>query len=171
MGSKKYRLMSIDSSSSKTGYAVYDAGILTASGVLDMSAEKDKEIRLENMCLAIIDTLKKYKPNTVVIEMTVVTRSAATQRLLSEIVGVVRGWAVSNYAEFVEYRPTVWRKLIVGPDKKIPKGRTDCKAWSIETVRNMYNKNKGDDECDAILIGQARINEIAGIENNIIKSA
>ena len=164
MREKKYRLMSIDSSSSKTGYAVYDAGVLTESGVLNMSAKKDKEARLEDMCLALIDTLKKYHPDTVVIEMTVVTRSAATQRLLSEIVGVVRGWAVSNHAEFVEYRPTVWRKLICGPEKKIPKGRADCKKWSIDAVRSMYNAEKGDDECDAILIGQARINEMVAAE-------
>lgn len=152
--------MSIDSSSSKTGYAVYDGGKLTASGVLDKSKEKDSEIRLEDMCLAILGALNKYHPQTVVIEMTVVTRGAGTQRLLSEIVGVVRGWSMENLAEFVEYRPTVWRKLIVGPKGKIPRKREDCKAWSIETVKKMYQESKSDDECDAILIGQARINDM-----------
>lgn len=164
---KKYRMVSIDSSSTKTGLAYFEGGKLISSAVLDHSREKDGEIRLEDMCLDIVNTLNGLKPETVVIEMTVVERNAQTQRNLSEIVGVVRGWSLCNFTEFVEYRPSVWRKLIVGPDSTIPRKRDECKAWSVNTVRKLFNKAAGDDECDAILIGQARINEMEKAQDSL----
>ena len=158
---KKYKMLSLDTSSSCTGYALYEAGILSESGSINAEGI-DRESKLDSMCREIYRLLDAMDPGTVVIEMTVVERNAMTQRVLSEIVGAVRGWAIRHEAEFVEYRPNIWRKLITGDDP-IPKGRTACKEWSKDTVHKMYGNSFGDDECDAILIGQARINEIKNL--------
>lgn len=162
----KYRMVSLDTSSTKSGYAYWENGELIESGLLDTSKEKDREIRLEDMCLSVIKVLDKYKPKTVVIEMTVVERNAQTQRILSEIVGVVRGWTLCNYAEFVSMRPTQWRKLICDTDEKAPRKREECKTWSVQKARQLYNYALDDDNIsDAILVGRARINFMCQIKD------
>lgn len=161
---KKYKMVSLDTSSTETGYAYFENGILIESGVINLKKEKDIEIRLEDMCLNIINVLSEYKPETVVIEMTVVERGASTQRLLSEIVGVVRGWALCNYAEFVIFRPSVWRKYVCAEDEKVPKKRADCKLWSMHKVKQLFSIEVDDNESDAILVGQARINMMKSIQ-------
>lgn len=157
-------MVSLDTSSTETGYAYFENGILIKSGTINLKKEKVVEIRLEDMCLSIIEILSKYKPETVVIEMTVVERGASTQRLLSEIVGVVRGWSLCNYAEFVSMRPTNWRKLVCDEDEIAPKKRNDCKPWSINKVAQIYSIRVNDNESDAILIGLARINMMQKIQ-------
>lgn len=153
----KYRMLSLDTSSTISGWAYWENAKLIKSGVIAPKS-KDKEERLDSMCLSLLDTLNTYKPQTVVIEMTVVERNAQTQRLLSEIVGVVRGWAILNNSEFVSFRPNDWRKLVCR-DEKIPKKREECKTWSIEKVLQSYKIKADDNESDAILIGEARINQ------------
>lgn len=163
MTNKICKMVSIDSSSSISGYAYFENGILKNSGRIDLHKEKDSEIRIENMCLNLIDILNQYKPDIVVVEMTVVTRGAATQRMLSEIVGVIRGWALCNYAEFVRLRPSEWRKLVKNDDEFVPKKREELKIWSANKVNEIYNKEVEDDESDAILLGLARINQFRGL--------
>lgn len=155
----KYRMVSLDTSSTKTGWAYWEAGELTEYGEIDHSKEKDIEVRFEDMCLSILSLLNRLKPETIVIEMESVTRNAHTQRILTEIIGVVHGWALSNYAEYVEYRPLAWRKLNCEEEEKVPAKREDAKAWSITKIKNLFEKDTTDNEADAILIGRARIKE------------
>ena len=96
--------------------------------------------------------------------MTVVERNAQVQRLLSEIVGVVRCYAIMHKdVDFVRKRPTEWRKLT--KDEYYPeKGKkVDFKKWSVEKVKRDYGIECDDNEADAILIGQARINEFSNL--------
>lgn len=87
----KCKMISLDTSSKVCGYAYYENGTLISHGVLNHEKEKDTEIRLEDMCLDVTRLLSEYKPVIVIVEMTVVPRNTATQRILSEILGVVRG--------------------------------------------------------------------------------
>ena len=162
---KEYKLISLDTSSTISGYSVFSSGLYKYSGVFDYSKKSYKEQpcdedKLNKMVLSILSLLDKEKPGTVVIEMTVVERNAKTQRLLSEIVGSVRGWAYINNAEFVEYRPSVWRKLICGI-KKIPIKRDDCKAWSVGLLQDKI-VGIDDNEADSVLIGIARFIDLLG---------
>ena len=161
---KKYRMVSLDTASQNTGWAYYEAGKLKDSGVISSSG--DMEIRLNDMCYKIINLLNKLKPGTIVIELTVVDRGTGTQRVLSEIVGAVRGWAACHKyddginVEFIQYRPSTWRRLVCDEGEKAPTKRNDCKKWSVAKIKKVYNINVTDDRADAILIGQARINEV-----------
>ncbi len=154
-----YRMLSLDTSSTKCGWALRESGILVKSNEIDKSKIKDGETRLNVMCMAIVDLLEKYKPGTVVCEMVVVERNAHTQRLLSEIVGCVRGWTITRDQEFVEYRPPVWRSLVCDEGEKAPRKRDDCKIWAVNKVKQKYNLDVGDNEAEAILIGEARLRE------------
>ena len=160
----KTRMIAFDTSTTKSGYACYENGVLVDKGVIDYSREKDTEIRIENMCIALVEMLKKYKPDIVVVEKPPFINSPQTLIQLSEIVGCCRGWAITQgYCEFVEYLPNEWRSLVKrNAEEKIPRKRDECKEWDIRKVYE-YMPNisylTDDNEADAILIGLARMRQ------------
>ena len=157
---KKTKMMSFDTSSTISGYAYWENGVLIESGVLDHSKEKDTVIRVEDMSIDLISRLKKISPDIVSIERPPYCNSPDTLIMLSEIVGCVKGWAINNGADYVEYPVNKWRKLIAGKDETIPGNRKEAKPWDIEKVKVLFNMIPVDDnEADAILIGYARIKE------------
>ena len=154
------KMVSLDTSSTFSGYCLYENAVRVESGefVHDPKIEKNADIRKENMCLDIIQYLNRHKPVIVVAELTVVPRNAGSQRLLSEILGVIWGWCLCNAAEFVTFRPGEWRRL-VADGESVPIRREEAKAWAIHKVSRLYGIHVTDNEAEAILIGQARINQ------------
>ena len=159
-------MVSLDTSSSTTGVAVWINGVLERYFPIDKTnVSQDEEVgdiadkRLDEMCGDIYKTLNGVKPSITVCEMTVVERSAHTQRMLSEIVGTVRGYCLAKKIWFDRLRPTEWRKQIYDnfDVEKPPKKRDDLKKWSIDTVKKLYGINVDDNTADAILIGIAYI--------------
>lgn len=154
------KMISLDTSSLASGWAYWENGILKEHDVIYSKKIKNKEDRLDYMCENLVYLLNHYNPNIIVIEMTSVARNAYTQRILTEIVGVVRGYSLVCNAEFVRYRVSEWRKLT--KDEYVNKNMKsrDWKAWAVEKIRRDYGIDpKDDNEADAILIGQARINQ------------
>ncbi len=157
---KKTKTLAFDTSSTISGYAYFENGILTKSGIIDKSKEKDSVIRVEDMCIALIEMLKEHKPDIVVIERPPYCNSPDTLIMLSEIVGCVKGYAICNYADYVEYGVTAWRKLVADKGEMIPRKRPEAKIWDMDRCEKLFGFiPKDDNEADAILIGQARINE------------
>lgn len=66
----KCRMISLDTSSTKSGWAYFEAGELVLSGELDYSKEKDSEIRVEEMIMSIYKVLSTYNPDIIVAEKT-----------------------------------------------------------------------------------------------------
>lgn len=161
MGRIKCKMISLDTSTTKSGWAYYENGLLANSGIIDLSKEKDSLIRVEDMIMNLYALLNKYKPDIVVIETPPYIKDAKCLINLAEITGAVRGWATDK-AEFIEYMPQQWRSLIKSDDDVLPRKRSDCKAWDLYKVRTVFGiENIGDDEADAILIGLARINHLS----------
>lgn len=162
---KKTKMIALDTSTTKSGYAFYENGELIKKGTIDCSKEKDTTIRIENMCFGLIELLQKYKPDIVVVEKPPFINSPQTLIQLSEIVGVCKGWAITQgYCEFVEYMPNEWRSLIKEKDEKIPRKREECKKWDMDKASLFFGSNFAfvtDDEADAALIGLARIKHFA----------
>ena len=171
----KTRMIAFDTSTTKSGYACFENGILVEKGVIDCSKEKDTMIRIENMCLELVGMLKKTKPDIVVVEKPPFINSPQTLIQLSEIVGCCKGWAITQgYSEFIEYMPNEWRALVKRENEKIPRKREECKAWDIDKVYE-YMPNiediTDDNEADAILIGIARMRQFMTAENGVQKNA
>lgn len=155
------RMVSLDTASNITGWAYWGSGKLKKHGTIDLSQMKRSPEKLDLMCKEIIKVLKKFNPDIIVIEMTVVPNNAGTQRMLSEIVGVVRGYSLSCDKDitFIRLRPTEWRKLVKG-NINPPKSKKDgLKEWDIKRCEELYLfKPIDDNEADAVLIGSAYIN-------------
>lgn len=149
-------MLSIDASTNKTGIAIFDNAYLINYFLLDYSSDKLMDSRFKKMALELIDVLRKFKPDIVYIEETVVNRNVQCQRFLSRLQGVIYGWCILNDCEFNTLRPTEWRKLVRMETGK--KKRDELKRMAIEMVKENYNIETTDDIAEAILIGQAAIN-------------
>lgn len=150
------KLITIDSSSNKSGIAFFTNGKYKECCLLDCSKQKNMNDRFFDMSKVLWNTLEKYKPDVLYIEETVVLRNAQTQRFLTRLQGVVYAWCVNNDCEFNTIRPTSWRKLLDFSQGKNIK-RNQLKEQSIKYVLDKYNLTVNDDVADAICIGDAVI--------------
>ncbi|RKI83700.1 hypothetical protein D7V90_07340 [bacterium 1xD42-87] len=112
--------------------------------------------RFEEMSHRLWTILDLYKPHIVYVEETVVLRNAQTQRFLTRLQGVIYAWCINHDCEFNTIRPTSWRKVINMSQGKNVK-REQLKEQAIQYVKEHYDLNVGDDEADAICIGDAVI--------------
>ena len=153
------KLISFDTSTSSTGYAVYISGKLHRYDLIDFKRIKNTDERIKEMILKIYEIIETEKPQIIVAEMTVVTRNAQAQRNLTMILGAIQGKCLENNIFFSLLRPTEWRKLVNNEKEKLPRKREELKQWSKQKVSDILGINDiNDDISDAILIGQAYIN-------------
>ena len=163
------KMISLDTSTTASGWAYWENATLTEYGELLHNAKKEKdiELRLNAMSRDLIELLEKYQPDIIVIELTAAPKGAQTQRSLTELIGVVRGWAAFHDTDFVRVRPSHWRKLAKQYCERefhgeitLPTERSQLKCWSMDVVKKQYGIQVDDNISDAILIGISRIEEI-----------
>lgn len=153
------RILSLDTSTKVSGYAVYDDNDLIYYSSIDKSSIKDSELRMMAMVSGIFILMQQYKPDVVAIEEMVVPRNPQTQRMLTMILGAVYGQCLQAGIYYCSLRPTQWRAAVKDEGEKLPRKRDDLKSWSISKVNNLFKISEIDDNVsDAILIGQAYIN-------------
>lgn len=154
-------LMSIDSSSRKSGWAIFNCDEYATSGLINLdTAEYKKKFknnsfeRAKYMASKILEIASEYKPDIIVIEKPAATQNVATIRMLCEIVGSVLGYSLLSHCFYYEMFPAEWRKQLKmqGKHKK-----DEYKRMSKEYVKNKYDKDVSDDEADAICLGSAYI--------------
>lgn len=150
------KLLTIDSSTNKSGVACFDNGKYKAHNLLDCSKDKNMDTRFEEMSRKLWIILDAYKPNIVYVEETVVLRNAQTQRFLTRLQGIIYAWCMNHDCEFNTIRPTSWRKQLSFSQGKNVK-REQLKEQSVKYVLDHYDLNVGDDEADAICIADAVI--------------
>ena len=106
------------------------------------------------MSHAIWDLLEIYKPNILYIEETYAAVNPQTTKVLTRLQGVVYAWCMNHDCNFNTIRPSSWRKQLNFTQGKGIK-RDQLKEQSVKYVLDYYGLNVGDDEADAICIGDA----------------
>lgn len=161
-------LLSLDTSSTKTGWAIFKNGLYKESGVLKWGHVKNTEERLQLMYIDIIQHIDKYQPDILVIEKDVVGSgkrlNMSTINALVKLIGGVWAYCVQLNMDtmmdistgdfkvfYVEYSPPEWRNLI----NLKGRNRDEYKAASIKRIKDVYNLDVDDNEADAINIGEA----------------
>lgn len=154
------KLLSLDTSTSITGYCLYKNAEYQKSGIL---CSKDEKADLKNMCLCLWDLLNEIKPDIIVIETPSVTKNAHTQRALVIVYAAVYIWSIlHDNTFFYAMRPTEWRKHCSDDEwrkKIIKKKRPELKKLAVLEVEKLFPNISlySDDEAEAILIGLAYI--------------
>lgn len=151
------RLVTIDSSTRRTGMALFENGVYQTHVLVDLNSTKGQtDERISTMIGRMIGHLNEMRPDAVVIEEPKGHANVELVRKLSEILGAVRGWCISNAIEYHEIKPSVWRKYCGISQGK--KKREELKEESINLVKEKYGMTVSDDEADSICIGIATIN-------------
>lgn len=150
-------MISLDTSSKKTGYASFKNGILNDYGLIECT-EKEMDIRFKRMTLAIWAKLDYYSPAIVVIEETVVIRNPQTQRFLTRIQGVVYAWCMLHNSEFLTLRPTEWRSAVGINSYRKKRETLKQEAIMLASKNHPEISDVNDDTAESILIGDALLN-------------
>ena len=163
MATQKCKLLSLDTSSSKTGWAYFLDGKYKKSGVIDLDTKECKkkyknnsDRRVKDMCLLVWDLIQNHKPDIIVIEKLNVSRNMNAVRVLSKVIGTVYTYHVLNDDCFYfEIQPTQWRSQLGMQSGR--KKREELKQLSVEYVKNTLGADVADDEADSICAGVAYI--------------
>lgn len=149
-------LLSLDTSTTRTGWSVFIDGNFYQSGVIDCS-KSDKDKKLNDMIALVLMELNTWEPDIVVVEQMNVSRNMLATRKLCELVGAVRGWTIWHDSFFYEMSPSEWRKAIgiSASGRKRDEYKELSKAYVKE---NITDRCITDDEADAICIGVGYIN-------------
>ena len=131
---KKWRVLALDTSSNKTGWALFINGKYAESGVIDLSKNKNAEDRIKKMCFSVTTLIFDKSPDDVVIEQMPSTRNADTTRKLSRIIGAVFYYCLSNNINYTEISCPTWRKLVGIKNSNRKKVKSD----SINRVLQKY---------------------------------
>lgn len=159
--SKVATLLSFDTSTKDTGCAVFKNGKFTCSSTINLSSEKNSDIRMNKMIESIYKMIENTKPFCVIAELTSVPRNADTQRKLTMILGSIKGKCIEEKIDFVTYSPPEWRSLVKNTDEKVPRKRELQKQWALDKCHEMgYVDIIDDNEAEAILIGMAYIRQM-----------
>lgn len=152
------RIVSIDSSTRRTGMACFENGQLYQHGLIDLSKDDtDTEERILTMGSKMLQALDVWRPTIVYIEQAQGQgKNVALVRKLSELIGFAKAWCVSHDAYIEEVPPSVWRKHVGIEQGK--RKRAELKADSIALVKDTFGIDVGDDEADSICIGIAMLN-------------
>ena len=152
MNNNETRFVSLDTSTTCSGLALYVDGKLKDWVKHDRSTNKDPESRMYEMAALITGQLEKWKPDIVYIE-TPQGHGANVKlaRNLGEMLGSVLGWCALHGVEFHEINPSQWRSWCGWNQGK--KTRPELKKMSIEEVKKRHGIDEGDDVADAINLG------------------
>lgn len=145
-------LLSLDTSTTNTGYCIYKDGKYNSSGAIASPKNLTGAPKVEYMMIHIMDLLQEIQPDIVCIEELHVNRNFQSVVHLAEIIGAVHGYCLSHDIFFYSISPATWHSRLGFKSRK----RIDLKQESLKYVNNNYQlTNITDDEADAICIGEA----------------
>lgn len=151
------RIVSMDTSTNKSGVATFDNGELVDYRLIDCSKNKDVELRINEMGGKLLDYLIEQRPEAIYIEHPQGKGSnVAMVGKLCEILGIVRSYAIRKHIHYEEFPPSVWRKYAKIQQGK--KTRDELKRMSMDYVMEHYGIEVNDDVSDAITLGCAVFN-------------
>lgn len=160
-------MISLDTSTSCTGWAYYENATYKRSGVIDLGVntlkkkyQGNSDQRVKDMCLAVIRLLESYKPDIIVVEKLNVGRNMTAVRQLSKVIGAVYTYHILNDCFYFEIQPSQWRGQLGIQSSK--KKRAELKQLSIEYVKDTIGITITDDEADSICAGLAYIKMFSG---------
>lgn len=148
------KLLSLDQSTSRSGYAIFINGEYDHSGVIDKHKIKDSEERFKAMYEGIHDLIVEEKPDFVVLEDTQAQGgNMAIYKLLCQLQGAIMGMCYASGIKFYVIKVTQWRKILQfhqGPKVK----RDELKRQSVEYAKR-FGIEGSEDRAEAACIGAA----------------
>lgn len=152
------KILAFDQSTKITGWALYDDGVLSNYGKIDLHTIHDSQERSIVMGKEIIRLVKNARPDLIVAEeVSLQNPNVKTVVELSRVQGLILSAAILCGLPFpVFYSPSEWRKE-VGIQTGRGVKRQELKNAAIKLVAQTQSIQVSDDIADAILIGQCAV--------------
>lgn len=143
------KIMSIDQSTSKSGYAIFTNGQLAEWGIIRPS-KRVHQVNMISVFLRIIKKIEEENPDLILIEDVYMKKGPKfnidTHKKLSNLQGMLIAYFVLNSLEYKVISPNTWMNKVIG--------KNHC---SKEDTQNCLNKKYStvfrEDEADAVAIG------------------
>jgi len=155
-GVTKIKILSLDQSTRRTGWAIFKGKEYITSGLIDWYLEKSPDIRFTNMVKSLYDLLNTTKPDFIIFEDVAYQRNIAALISLARLQGVLIGYAVNNDKDYFIYPASSWRSHLSFMQGRCIK-RDDLKAQSIKYVKEHFGFEAEEDVAEGICIGDAFI--------------
>lgn len=148
------KILSIDQSTTKTGWSIFVDGIYSCHGLLNLAKNKDSKNRFGEMVLAICDLIEVNLPDIVVYEDVSVQLNSKVVIQLARLQGAILCCLLKLGIEGFILPPTTWRKIL-----GIKQGARKSVDLKIDAQNYVQDKlgitGIGTDEADAICINFA----------------
>lgn len=149
------KVLSLDQSTRKSGFALFEDGQYICSGVVDMSKSKlDTYDRSFEMAKELWKAIKKYKPDRLIIEDVQNQSNTNTVIILSRLQGMIIGYAEAHKVHTNILLPSQWRKAL-GYHQGSKVKRAELKQQSVDYVKEHFGIEASEDEVEAIAICDA----------------
>lgn len=151
------KILALDQSVSKTGFAYFDNGELKGYGLIRNNAKFD---RLGFMASKIrqITTVHPV-PDMLVIEDVQTQSNVATMKLLAELKGMLEYMAKIDLDIAVAVlEPSKWRKSLGFKQGRVK--REDLKEQALDYVQSKYRIDVAEDIAEAICIGSVAVESV-----------
>lgn len=150
---KEYRILALDQSSHKTGYAVYDGLNLVAYGVYETFKNNPLD-RIADVCDWVDSMIAQWKPDEVGMEETQYQPGNGDGhnvfKLLSQVMGAIMITCIREKCKVRTVLIPTWRHHCGVKGNR----RADQKLSAQRLVKDWHDISVTDDESDAICIGK-----------------
>lgn len=148
------KVLAFDQSTKISAHSLFIDSEYVEVGVIDLHKIKDTSERVRAMGVELCKVIKKYNPDTVVMEEVAQQSNPLTLKLLARIQGVIIGFCAAHNIETYIVEPSKWRSTLHFSQGAGVK-RAELKAQAIKHVKDAYNLELSEDSCEAICINEA----------------
>ena len=148
------KVLVFDQSTKVSAYSIFVDGQYIECDCIDLHKMKDTSERVRAMGVELCKIIEKYNPDKVVMEEVAQQSNPLTLKLLARIQGVIIGFCAAHNIDTYIIEPSKWRSILkfkIGSGVK----RAELKAQAISHVKDVYNLDLSEDECEALCIGEA----------------
>lgn len=152
--------LALDQALQTTGWAIFDNDKLISHGHFTIPANKPIEIRLRNFMRKLIELGQEFDFEYVFFEDIQSQQNKETYKKLAYVQAAIMIWSYFAELSFTILSPSHWRKVLKDKYKiSFGKSRKEQKSAAQQLVRQQFDIEATEDECDAICIGLAGIEE------------
>ena len=148
------RILAFDQSTNMSGYAVLEDGAPATNGVLDFSGNKNTAARIRDMFLSLVALVDLWEPDLLAVEAVQNSGGEKTMLMLSQLQGMLIGYAYEHDIPVVSPMPVEWRKQLgfrQGPKVR----REELKEQSIAFIHEYFDMDLPEDAAEAMCIAFA----------------
>lgn len=148
------KVLAFDQSTKISAYSEFIDGEYVECNYIDLHKMKDTSERVRAMGVELCNVIEKYNPDKVVLEEVAQQSNPMTLKLLARIQGVIIGFCAAHNIDTYIIEPSKWRSTLNFKQGAGVK-REELKLQAIQHIKNNYDLDLSEDECEACCINEA----------------